>query len=729
MRRARNHIRSSTGKAIAWRRSAGASVSLLAAWWSGTALAAEPTTTLGQVTVTATRTAQPAYDVPASIDVVSGSAYNGDTLGANLSEGLSAIPGVLARNRQNYAQDEQISVRGFGARSQFGVRGVRLYVDDIPATQPDGQGQVSHFNLGSAERVEVLRGPFSTLYGNSSGGVISLYTADGSDPPQLSVSASGGSYGVYRTNLDARGTAGPFDYNTDYSHFSTDGYRPHSRAQRDSFNGKLNLQAGRAGKLTLVLNYFSSPESQDPLGLTRTQFDANPRQTASVADQFNTRKSVEQIQGGLIYDYTISERQSVRVLGYYGARQVRQFLSIPVSVQSNPANSGGVVNLDSGYGGADARWTWHAPLAGRPLSVVAGLSYDELSQHRRGYANFTGDGSQPDELGQQGVLKRDETNDVYDLDEYLQASWLFAEQWSLLLGVRHSMVQFDSADHFQSNGDDSGNKGYYATTPVGGLLFKLKPWVHLYASYGDGFETPTLNELAYKPDGGLGLNFSLKPSHSNNGELGAKFQLREHTQAQLALFQAVTRDEIVVGPTSNGRNTYVNAPRTRRQGVEASLDTELMPLLKLQLAYTYVDAVVRADYCQDGTTTCLQTPGSTTRVSTGNRIPGVALSDAYAALHWGADSGWHTSLNAQYASTVPANDINTSHAPSYALLGVDGGYTFDLPHWRINTFVRIDNLLDTNYIGSIIVNDSNKRFFEPGSGRAVLAGLSFNWKY
>jgi len=273
MRRARNDIPSNTGKAIAWRRSAGASVSLLAAWWSGAAPAAEPTTALGPVTVTAARTAQPAYDVPASIDVISGSAYNGDTLGANLSEGLSAIPGLLARDRQNYAQDEQISVRGFGARSQFGVRGVRLYVDDIPATQPDGQGQVSHFNLGSAERVEVLRGPFSTLYGNSSGGVISLYTADGSDPPQLNVSASGGSYGIYRTNLDARGTAGPFDYNTDYSHFSTDGYRPHSRAQRDSFNGKLNFQAGSAGKLTLVLNYFSSPESQDPLGLTRAQFD------------------------------------------------------------------------------------------------------------------------------------------------------------------------------------------------------------------------------------------------------------------------------------------------------------------------------------------------------------------------------------------------------------------------------------------------------------------------
>ena len=725
MRRSRNQIQHHSGKAGTWRRSARASASLLLAWWSGSALAEEPARDLGPVTVTAARTTQPAFDVPASIDVVRGSVYSGDMLGANLSEGLAAIPGLLARNRQNYAQDEQISVRGFGARSQFGVRGVRLYVDDIPATQPDGQGQVSHFNLGSADRVEVLRGPFSTLYGNSSGGVISLYTADGSDPPQLGASASGGSYGVYRTNLDARGTAGPFDYNADYSHFSTDGYRQHSRAHRDSFNGKLNFQAGRAGKLTLVLNYFSSPESQDPLGLTRAQFETDPRQATVQASQFNTRKSVEQIQGGLIYDYPITEQQSLRLLGYYGIRQVRQFLSIPVGAQASSANSGGVVNLDSGYGGADARWTWRAPLAGRPFSLVAGLSYDELSQHRRGYANFTGDGSQAGELGQQGAIKRHETNDVYDLDEYLQGSWLFAEQWSLLLGVRHSMVQFDSTDHFLSNGDDSGNKGYYATTPVGGLMYKLSPRLHLYASYGDGFETPTLNELAYRPDGSPGLNFGLKPSHSNNGELGAKLRLREHTNSQLALFQAVTRNEIVVGPTANGRNTYVNAPRTRRQGVEASLNTEVAPLWTLQLAYTYVDAVVRAPYCTTGTDSC----SAASTVSTGKRVPGVPESDVYAALRWGSDRGWHAALNAQYASEVPANDINTAHAAAYALMGLDGGYVFDLPHWRVNSFVRIDNLLDTDYIGSIIVNDGNSRYFEPGPGRAVLAGLSFNWQY
>jgi len=701
----------------------------LLAIWSGGVLAEETATSLGPVTVTATRVAQPAFDVPASIDVIPGAAYSGDTLGVNLSEGLAAVPGLLARDRQNYAQDEQISVRGFGARSQFGVRSVRLYVDDIPATQPDGQGEVSHFNLSSAERVEVLRGPFSALYDNSSGGVIKVFTADGTETPQIGASAEGGSNGTYHTNLDARGSAGLLDYNVDYSHFHTDGYRDHSQAQRDSFNGKVNLQFNQAGRLTLLLNSFSSPEAQDPLGLIRSQFDANPSQSTAVSTQFNTRKSVEQTQGGAIYEVPINQEQSLRVLAYYGNRQVQQFLSIPVSAQTNPLSSGGVVNLASDYGGADARWSYKTLLAQRPFTLVAGLTYDDLSQHRRGYNNFVvGDGSQPDELGVQGNLRRDETDKVYNLDQYGQASWLFAENWSALLGVRHTAVRFNSADNYivGTNGNDSGRKGYYATTPVGGILYKLSPALHLYASYGEGFETPALNELAYRPDQTAGLNFGLLPAHTNNGELGAKLRLRQHTQAQFAVFQAVTRNELVIDTNNNGRATYENAPRTRRQGVEASLSTELAPNWHVQLAYTYLDATVRQSYltCGNVGTTCTtQVP-----VAAGNRIPGVPESDLYSALRWGGESGWHASLNGQYITSVAVNDVNAATTPSYGLLGVDGGYIFDLPHWRIQSFLRIDNLLDTNYIGSVIVNDGNGRYYEPGPGRSFLAGLSFNWK-
>jgi iron complex outermembrane recepter protein len=691
------------------------------------AAAAEPSQPLGPVTVTATRTAQSPFDVPASVDVVPGAAYSGDTLGVNLSEGLPAIPGLLARDRQDYAQDEQIAVRGFGARSTFGVRGVRLYLDDIPATQPDGQGQTSHFNLESIDRVEVLRGPLSSLYGNSSGGLIALYTANGTDPAQLTAAAAGGSYGTYRADLDARGTFRRGDYNAAYEHFYTDGYRQHSRAQRDSFNGKLNLSFGGAGRLSLLLNAFSSPEAQDPMGLTPAQFDANAAQAAAVATQFNTRKSVEQTQGGAIYEYAINPEQTLRVLGYLGNRQIRQFLSIPVASQASPLSPGGVVGLSTDYGGTDIRWAWHTRLAQQPFSLVAGLSYDDLSQQRRGYNNYSGDGSLPSDLGQQGSLRRAETDEVFDLDQYLQANWQFAEQWSALVGARHSQVRFDFEDQLvtATNPDYSGRRAYNATNPVAGLMYRYSEAIHLYASYGAGFETPTLNELAYLPNGAAGINTGLQAAHTNNGEFGAKLRLREHTRAGLAVFQALTRNELVIDTNSNGRSTYENAPRIRRQGVEASLDTELAPNWKLQLAYTYLDAVVRESYLTCTNTTCAT---ATTPVNAGNRAPGVPEMNAYGELRWGGDTGWHAGLNAQYFGAVPVNDVNTVSAPSYALLGIDGGYIFDLPHWRVRGFVRIDNLLDTRYVGAISINDSNSRFFYSGTGRDVLAGVSVRWK-
>lgn len=704
------------------RRSAAAAALVLGP--AGACVADEPAA-LPTVTVTATRVAEPSFDVPASIDLIE----IGDGLGVNLSESLPAVAGLIARDRQNYAQDTQISIRGFGARSTFGIRGVRLLLDGIPATQPDGQGQVSHFNLASAARVEVLRGPFSTLYGNSSGGVIQLFTADGTEQPQISGGIAGGSFGTWRSSIGTRGSAGIADYNLDYTHFETDGFRDHSEARRESFNGKLNFQLTGSSRLTLLLNSFSSPDTQDPLGLTREQFDADPSQAAAVATQFNTRKSADQTQGGAIYEIQLSEEHSLRVLGYYGNREVQQFLAIPAGPQGSPRHSGGVVDLDTDYGGVDARWSWRTQLLAQPFTLVAGLNWDDLSQQRRGYENFVGE-----QLGVQGALRRDETDDVYDFDQYLQANWQFASRWSLLAGLRHSQIEFESDDHYiaptcpdpAQNCDDSGRADYSATVPVVGMMFRHSPALHLYASYGKGFETPTFAELAYRPDGGSGLNFGLEAAKSNNAEVGAKLRLREHTQAQLAVFQANTDEEIVVATNSGGRSTYRNVGRTRRQGAEVSLDSALAQRLRLQLAYTWLDATVRESYLG-----CTGTPCTTpsTEIAAGSRLAGVPESNLYAALRWGGATGWHAGLNGSYVSAVPVNDANSESAPSYELVGIDGGYVFDLPRWRIRSYLAIDNLFDSDYIGSVIVNDGNGRYYEPGPGRSVLAGLAFDWKY
>ncbi len=701
-----------------------AAAGLLALGAIAPAIADEPASADGNlptVVVTATRTAQPAYDVPASIDSVNLD-DTPDTLGVNPSEYLAGIPGLQARDRQNYAQDEQISIRGFGARSTFGVRGVRLYTDGIPATMPDGQGQVSHFNLDSAERIEVLRGPFSALYGNSSGGVIQVFTADGSDPPEVDLGIAGASYGTWRGSANARGTAGNFGYNLDVTHFQTDGYREHSRAKRESGNAKLSWRIGEGGKLTVLANTLSLPGAQDPLGLTHAQFDADPRSVAAVAKQFNTRKSVHQNQGGAIYEQDLGGGNSLRVLGYAGHRDVEQYLAIPASAQANPLHSGGVIDLGSDYGGTDARWTWQGQLAGRAFEIAAGIAWDRQQQLRRGYENFVGD-----ELGVRGALRRNEDDTVSDFDQYAQATWHFADAWSLTAGLRHSSVKFDSVDHYITprNPDDSGRVDYAATTPVAGLLWRAAEWVNVYASYGRGFETPTFNELGYRADGGAGLAFNLVPSRSRNGELGIKLRPNRDIEANIALFRADTRNELAIATNVGGRTTYQNIGKARRDGAEAALTWRFAEDWRLQLAATWLDATFRSPFL-----TCAGTPCATpnTPVAAGTRIPGIPKTDLHAALRWGREIGWRASVQGDYVSSVSVNDLGTDAAPGYFVAAFDVGYGVELESGSLRTFARLDNAFNRKYAGSVIVNDGNGRNFEPAPDRTLMLGVQWQWR-
>jgi iron complex outermembrane recepter protein len=683
---------------------------------------AAETPPLADIVITATRVAVPAYNVPASISDVPAAALQNDALGINLSDDIGFVPGLLAFDRHNYAQDQQVSIRGIGSNSTFGIRGVRIYQDGIPQTGPDGQGQISQFNLDSAQRVEVLEGPFSALYGNASGGVIQILTADGTAPGQVRAKLGYGSFGQVRAGVDASDAVGPLAYDLDFTHFSWDGYRPHQNAHNESFNSKVNYTFGPRNTLTFVANVVSRPGADDPLGLTAAQFAANPDQAAPAALQFDTRKGLEQQEGGVIYSLGLTDHQSLRLMGYYGHRTVLQFLSIPVAAQKSPTSSGAVISLDRGFGGGDTRWTWQGPVAGRPLSWVAGVSFDTQNELRRGYNNFSGS-----LLGVEGALRRDENDIAKDIDEYTQASWDLAPRWSLTAGVRHSEVRFLSVDHYitPTNGNDSGGIVYTATSPVAGLLFAARPWLHLYASYGKGFQTPLDSELAYRPDGAPGLNFALRPARSNNGEIGAKIATGDNFSAAVAAFDTRTDDEIVVATNVGGRSTYQNAGRTRRSGAQLSVDYRFAGEWRAQIAYTYVAALYI-----DGYRTCAAAPCSTPSllIGSGNRLPGVPRSDAYARLSWGGELGWNANVSGQYMSNIAANDANTAFARAYAVFNLAGGYGVDLGSTQLSTFVRMNNVLDRRYAGSVIVDDSNAQYFEPAPGFNVLAGVTATFR-
>jgi iron complex outermembrane receptor protein len=398
-------------------------LALLAASWSalGAAQAPQPIET---IVVTATRTEERAFDLPVAIDSIDAAQIQRNQLQINLSESLSRIPGIVVANRWNYAQDLQVSSRGFGARANFGVRGIRLYQDGIPATMPDGQGQTGSFSLASAQRIEVLRGPFSTLYGNASGGVISVFTEDGPDPPQAQGQIVGGSYGTYNAIAKASGIVGGAAFVVAANHFSTDGYRDHSEASRDLLNAKLKFDFDADTRVTLIGNSLYQPEAQDPLGLSRAQWQANPRQADPSADLFNTRKTVNQLQGGAAIERQLGADTVLRVTGYGGRRLVRQYLAL---AGTSPTSSGGVTDLDGDFSGVDARVTQRSNVGGGPLTLTAGVTYDRQHQFRRGFVNNNG------ELGE---VRRDEDDFISATDGYAQAEWAPLAAFSFLAGAR-----------------------------------------------------------------------------------------------------------------------------------------------------------------------------------------------------------------------------------------------------------------------------------------------------
>jgi len=688
-------------------------------------LAAVPTTAqtpvdgqarLAPVVVTATRTEQSTFDVPASIDRIGGDFIRDAKPQVNISESLGGVPGLQARDRQNYAQDVQISVRGFGARSTFGIRGVRLYVDGIPATLPDGQGQITNVDLGSAERIEVLRGPFSSLYGNSSGGVIQVFTEEGSGEPTVGAAVAAGSYGALRIGAKASGAVGDFGYVVSGSHFRTDGYREHSAAERNIANTKLIWHNGNDA-WTLVVNHVALPKAQDPLGLTHAQFDADPRSVDPVAIQFDTRKTVDQTQLGVVWERRIDDVQSLRALVYAGHRGTVQYQAIPVGPQASPLHPGGVIDLGRDYQGTDLRWTARTRLGDVPFTVVAGIAYDTLDEHRLGFQNFVGP-----VLGVQGALRRDEDNDVFNFDQYAQASWQFGDRWTLHAGIRNSTVHFRSTDHYivGPNPDDSGSVRFGATLPVVGVLFKAAQGIHLYATAGRGFETPTLNELAYRPNGATGLNFALDSSKSNSIEVGIKTRTG-WGDLNLAVFDTRTENEIATLSNVGGRATFQNVGRTRRQGLEAAWYGELRNNLRGQAALTLLDARYRDTF---NTCTATPCPAPTLTVPAGNSIPGLATSAFYGAVAWAPPLGWRAGVEARALSRVWVNDVNSDKAAGFAILNANVGYLARVGRVEWSAFARIDNIFDRHYAGSVIVNEGNARYFEPAPGRNWTVGLA-----
>jgi len=599
---------------------------------------------LAPIVVEATRTDRAILETPASTYYLNQEQQN--SLNVNLSETLKGVPGLQLNNRENYAQDLQISMRGFGARSTFGVRGVRLYVDGIPATMPDGQGQTSNIDLNSLDHIEVLSGPFSSLYGNSSGGTILTQSREGQGPDSVTLGYSGGSQNKGQTNLVLQGgseNASEPSYIISSSYFDTDGFRDHSGAHKVLNNAKLTWDLDDGSKINWINNYVKIA-ADDPGGLTRDQWRENPKQVAANVLLYNARKEIEQVQTGLTWNKPINELNEIYAMVYAGQRSVTQYQStpkcayvkdtdvcIPNTIQLGKKHAGGVIDFDRNFYGADIRWMGKEVI--HNLKLIAGVAIDGMTEDRKGYQNFVGN-----TLGVKGELRRNEDNTLWNADPYIQASYNFAPDWTLDAGLRYSNVHFKSEDRYLSNGDNSGKTTYEKLLPSVALSWKILPDLMTYASYAQGFETPTFTEMAYPADGSNDV-LSLKAAESETYELGLKSANR-FGDMTLAAFQTQTKNDIVSAGSDGGRSTFRNADKTLRKGLELSWNKDLWRDLAAQASYSYIDATFDAD---------IPAIGTVAAVSSGNYIPGIAKNQAFVSLGWKPENGFNAGLDVRYS--------------------------------------------------------------------------------
>lgn len=671
---------------------------LTASWIATPAALAQEAKILSPVVVTATRVEQDSFDLPMAIDKVEKSAIQDGQLRMTLSESLARVPGITAQNRNQMAQDPQISSRGFGARSAFGVRGIRVYVDGIPLSMPDGIGNPGSMDLDAIGSIEVMRGPFSAMYGNSSGGVIQMFTNAIPVTPEASGDLLFGSFGTRRESVQATGTRQGVEYLLNYSNYESDGYRAHSTNEKRQATAKLGIKLSEDSKLTTLMTGFDQ-FAQDPGGLTGANLITNPRMASPNNVAANARVIRSNTQIGLNFEKVLDSSNTLNAITYAGQRDNTQYLS-------TGGATGRASAIARDFYGAELRITHRGTMLSRPYTATAGIS-----------AGFMDD-ARTDSPANAGVINgsptRDETQKANNIDQYVQGLWSVDGRWDIHAGVRHTRLKQRVSDRLSNlNGDGTGSVGFDKTIPVMGAVFKATPTLNFYANVGKGFETPTMIEISFRDTTGNGPNLNLKPATSTNIEVGSKWLIADNTRANIALFNINTENEIVV---ENGGTytTYRNAGKTTRQGAELSAETLLDHNVSPFAAFTYLDATFDS--------------GST--FVPGSYIPGTYRSQFYAEAAWKHQPiGFQAALEMRYNSKIYANDANTASVDEYTIFSVRSQLRQKYKDWTLTEYARLDNLFDEKYVGSVRVNDTASRFYEPAPGRNWIAGVKATYHF
>jgi iron complex outermembrane receptor protein len=676
-----------------------------------TALAQAPATgdsPLEEIVVTATLLERTLDKTPAAVSVVTEDDIQLARQQLALDEALTRVPGLFMQNRYNFAQDLRLSVRGFGARGQFGIRGVKVLVDGIPETLPDGLGSVDSIDLGATSQIEVIRGPSSALYGNASGGVISLTSEGGRDEPYAQMRLAAGGYGFEKSQLKFGGDTDRLNYLISMSDQELEGYRAHSAYENKLLTGRFDIDLGKDRNLLTVVNWTDQPVSDDPGGLTAAVAPVNPRSAAPLNVQFDAGESLEQQRLGFVYHTPAGERGTITARNYYAWRDFGNLL---------PTQSQGIVDLDRKFVGGGISYAYDGFWLDRPNRFVVGADFDDQDDDRRRYDNLN---------GVQGALGFDQNEHVTSYGVFIQNELSLSERVQLSFGVRYDEVDFEVTDYWLMNltGDDSGSKKFTDTSPMAGVVFELSDNLNLYTTYSSAFETPTTTEFAL-PGGGGGFNQSLVPQTASNFEVGLRGGIGDNQRYEIAVFTIDVEDELIGReiPTSPGRFSFENAGETSRDGLEFSWSASLTDRIETTVSYTYSDFTF--DHFVENIT--IANPAGDDR--SGNMIPGTVENMLFAEFAYRAPRGWFAAVDALYVDEQYGDSANTVLISDYTLANLRMGWEFELESLILSPFIGVNNLSDDTYTANVRINAAANRYFEPGPGRTGFGGVTVNWKF
>ena len=655
---------------------------------------AEPMTIL----ITSGRLENTLEDMPVGVSIVDQKTLEGGYQQLSLSDALSGVPGILTLNRYNFAQDLRLSIRGSGARANFGIRGVRVLVDGIPATTPDGQTALDDIDLASLKRIEVIRGPAGALYGPASGGILSLETKQqGSSTPHVVASMNGGAYGFKEHRFEGGGSADDVIYSLNISRMAIDGYREQSAAERDLLNGRIDYYLPNGDSVAATFSVLDSPLGQDPGGLAASDADQQPTQAASLNERFDTGERVRQQRFGVTSNQLLNNAAELRLRAYYVHRDFSNRL---------PFNA---VELDRHFGGVSVEYINDSTWLNTHGRVLFGMDLDVQDDDRKRRDNLDGVVSdlnfhQREQVSNVGLFVSRENN----LSDYLR----------LDVGLRYDQLQIKADDRFGSDGDDSDSVSFSQLSPSLALLQRFNKHTQVYGRVATGFDTPTTTELA-RPDGAGGFNDSLRAETSLSYELGLRSNPASSLHTEIALFETRVKDQLVPFEIENspGRFAYENSGRSRNRGVEAVLVLGKDIGWRMQLAYTYSQFKFIDFRDKDS------------EVLDGNRLPGIPENVANLELRYQSRLGLLAALETRYTGRYYADNLNQVEVYSSTVSNLRFSYKRITDAWQFRATAGVNNLFEKSYYDNVRLNATGGRYFEPAPPRHGYIGLSVGYYF